>query len=368
MVVELRGSRWSKTHLRGVLLLPKLPTLELPRYVRRVVSRGREYFYFQRGRESAAPGPNIKLPNDPHSVEFWTAYRNALGGAVSTGTTFDDLIAAYETSPEFTKRSEATRRDYKRYLEAVSRAWGKLHVGSLRPKHVIQLRDQLTETPVAANHLLSVLKTLINWGIPREFSETNPCVHVPKLEVEEGGARPWPAWAYELIDKHAREDVRRAVFLGRYTGQREADVICMAPEHVEDGGIHVTQHKTGKELWVPLHTDLAREMETWEGSPFVLTSKGGPFKNADSFRSAWTRLMNETPAGRIRQEGFTFHGLRASSCEKLYEAGCSQEGISSITGMSPTMIRRYLRFSNQKRLAKAAMRRLEERTVREQSE
>jgi hypothetical protein len=33
---------------------------------------------------------------------------------------------------------------------------------------------------VAANHLLSVLKTLINWGIPREFSDANPCVYVPK--------------------------------------------------------------------------------------------------------------------------------------------------------------------------------------------
>jgi integrase len=212
-----------------------------------------------------------------------------------------------------------------------------------------------------------VLKTLINWGIPREFSETNPCVHVTKLEVDEGGARPWPAWAYELIQNHAPEQIRRAVLLGRYTGQREADVICMAPEHVDDGGIHVTQHKTNKVLWVPLHTDLKREMETWEGSPFVLTSKGKRDKNADSFRSAWTRLMDETPAGNIRQEGLTFHGLRASSCEKLWEAGCSQEGISSITGMSSAMIRRYLRFADQKRLAKAAMRRLE-RTAREQPE
>jgi integrase len=91
----------------------------------------------------------------------------------------------------------------------------------------------------------------------------------------------------------------------------------MAPEHVDDGGIHVTQHKTGKVLWLPLHAELKREMETWEGSPFVLTSKGKSYKTADSFRSAWTRLMDETPAGKIRQEGLTFHGLRASSCEAL---------------------------------------------------
>ena len=39
--------------------------------------------------------------------------------------------------------------------------------------------------------------------------------------------------------------------------------------------------------------------------------------------------------------------------------GCSDEEIGSITGMSPPMIRSYLRFANQKRLAKAVMRRLE---------
>jgi integrase len=286
------------------LILSKQPTLELPRYVQRVVNGGREYFYFQKGRSSKLPGPRMKLPGDPHSVEFWTAYRNLLGKEMPTGKTFNDLIRAYKLSPEFTRRSEATRRDYCRYLDIVSCAWGNLLVASLRPKHVIHLRDKWSNTPVTANHLLSVLKTLINWGIPREFSETNPCVYVPKLETNEDGARPWPAWAYELIEKHAREDVRRAVMLASYTGQRQADVLRMAPEQDEDGGINVVEQKTGKELWVPLHADLKAVLETWNGSPYVRTPKGAPY-TAERFRAAWTRLMNDTPAGRIRREGFT---------------------------------------------------------------
>ena len=177
---------------------------------------------------------------------------------------------------EFTRKAEATQRDYSRYLDTISKAWGKLHIGSVRPKHVIQLRDAWAETPVAANHLLSVLKTFINWGIPREFSETNPCIHVPKLEVEEDGARPWPAWAYKLIEEHAREDTQRAVLLARYTGQRQADVLRMAPSNIEDGGINVTQQKTGKELWVPLHPDLRDALEKWTARP----TSGRPRANA----------------------------------------------------------------------------------------
>lgn len=345
----------------------KQPVVGLPKYVQRIIIGGREYFYYQRGRGSASPGRRMKLPNGPHDTEFWATYKSYLGTELPSARSFDALIAAYKGSPEFTKRAATTQRDYSRYLDIVSTAWGELHVGSIRPKHIIRLRDAWAETPVAANHLLSVLKTLINWGIPREFSETNPCVYVPKLEVEEGGARPWPLWAYNLIEKHAREDMKRAVMLARHTGQRQADVLRMAPEHVDDDGINVTQQKTGKELWVPLHVELREAVKSWRGSPYVRTTKGESY-TPDRFRAAWTRLMNDTPAGKIRKEGYTFHGLRASSVEKLREAGCGDREIEAITGMSSTMITRYSRFADQKRLAKAALGRLERRTLREPSE
>jgi integrase len=158
--------------------------------------------------------------------------------------------------------------------------------------------------------------------------------------------------------------MRRAVLLARHTGQRQADVLRMRPEHIEDGGINVTQQKTGKELWVPLNDDLVSALSGWNSSPFVQTPKGEAY-TTDRFQAAWTRLMNSTPAGRIRKEGYTFHGLRASSVEKLRKAGCGDREIESITGMSSAMITRYSRFTDQKKLAKAAHRRLKERTASE---
>jgi integrase len=212
--------------------------------------------------------------------------------------------------------------------------------------------------------LVAVLRLLIAWGIPREFGDTNPCIHIPRLETNPEGARPWPAWAYKLIDECGREDLRRAVLLARYTGQRQADVLRMSPSDIEDGGINVTQQKTGKELWVPLHPDLRGALESWDSSPYVLNRKGEPY-TSDCFRTAWADFMSSTPAGRIRDEGFVFHGLRASSCEKLREAGCGDREIEAITGMSPEMVTRYSRFADQKKLARAAARRLEERTTSE---
>jgi integrase len=144
-------------------------------------------------------------------------------------------------------------------------------------------------------------------------------------------------------------------------GQRQADVIRMGKADLEDGGVNVVQQKTGKKLWIPLHRSLREEMRDWEVTPpwtFVRNAKGEAY-NTDRFRAAWTQLMMSMPAGRIRREGFTFHGLRASSVEKLREAGCRDREIESVTGMSHDMITRYSRFADQRRLAKAAIHRLE---------
>jgi len=335
--------------------------VELPPHVRRITAKGREYYYFQRRRGTTLEGPRIALPRDIHSIAFWQAYRAATGQDEPVGRTFNDLISAYETSPEFRSRSVATQRDYARYLKIIREAWGPLLVSGVRPKNALKLRDAWAEKPVAANMLLAVAKLIINWGIPREFSDTNPCAAVPKLHTEDGGARPWPAWAFDLIDDHADEGIRRAVWLARYTGQRQADVLRMSKAHLEDGGIKVTQQKTGKELWIPLHQDLKEQMRGWEVLPpwnLVQTAKGEPY-GTPRFRTAWSHLMATTPAGRIRTEGYTFHGLRASSVVALREVGCGDRDIESITGMSPHMVTRYSRFADQRKLAKAAIHRLE---------
>ena len=185
-------------------------------------------------------------------------------------------------------------------------------------------------------------------GDRARYSESNPCTHVRRLETNPEGARLWPSWAFKLIDETDREDIKRAVLLARYTGQRQADVLRMNHKDIEDGGILMTQQKTGKELWVPLHPEQLALCGNRKGEPYT----------PERFRGVWAHVMEYTPAGRIRKEGFVFHGLRASACEKLREAGCGDLEIEAITGMSPDMVTRYSRFADQKRLAKAAAEKL----------
>ena len=120
------------------------PILELPDYVQRVVSNGREYFYFRRGDQ------RIPLPRDPHSPEFYRAYREAMGSEIPETKRFKELIEAYKHSPEFARLAERTKEDYRRYLEIIKRAWGDLTVSGVRPKNVLTLRDAWSHAPVAA--------------------------------------------------------------------------------------------------------------------------------------------------------------------------------------------------------------------------
>jgi len=58
--------------------------------------------------------------------------------------------------------------------------------------------------------------------------------------------------------------------------------------------------------------------------------------------------------------GLTFHGLRYTAAANLAEVGCSLKEIASVTGhKSLGMIEKYSRDADQRRLAGAAIHRLE---------
>jgi len=58
-------------------------------------------------------------------------------------------------------------------------------------------------------------------------------------------------------------------------------------------------------------------------------------------------------------KGCTFHGLRATGCTRLADAGCSAHEIAAWSGhMTLKEVERYTKSANQKRLAVSAMARI----------
>jgi hypothetical protein len=232
-------------------------TVKLPRGVHRVVARGREYFYYQSGRGTPGAGARVALPTDPTAPEFWEAVREAQGrhGPVSI-TTVNALLDSYLASPQFEELSEGTRGQYRFRLKTVRSAWGPLPAADLRPHHVQQLMDTLGKTTKGkANNIRVALKAVSGWAIKRNLI-TIPWTDGIDPFKSKGGHKPWTDAQCAAAEAGLTGWLRRAYFLGRYTGQRGSDVVHIGLANIEDGLIHVIQRKTGVECWCPIEPQL----------------------------------------------------------------------------------------------------------------
>ncbi len=122
-------------------------------------------------------------------------------------------------------------------------------------------------------------------------------------------------------------------------------------------GIRVKQSKRDEELWIPEHSELKAELARGpQGHMSLLTTSEG--KSFDPvYFGAWF-------ADAIEDAGLpddcVLHGLKKSSAEALAEAGCSEREIMAVVGHRTTrMVSHYTKRADKKRLAKAAILKLE---------
>ena len=332
--------------------------IALPKDVHAVISKGKPYYYFAPRRGTAAAGERIRLPDDPQSPSFWAEYARLSGLPVELPTprsgTFDVLLKDYRASPEFAQKADRTKILNERHMRLIAQAWGPLQVRGLKPKHVLQLRNSLADRPRMADQVVSLLSAIIGWGVPRDYADANPCREIRKLSKSDGYA-PW-SWAdIEHARQHLPPHLWYPVALALYTGQRQSDVLAMTWNRIVSGGIELTQIKTGKRLWLPLHRDLRGILdEIPKRGPQILTnSRGQPW--GSGFQASWTKAMDRPDFASFRQRRLVFHGLRKSAVCFLLEAGASVPETAAITGQSMQMVAHYSLMVNQRKLAASAI-------------
>jgi integrase len=320
----------------------------MPKNVHTVVSRGREYFYFQVGRGTDRAGQRVRLPNDPQSPEFWQAIRQAQGivGPVPSDTV-NALADAYETAwPTLPRKlSDATKEQYRRSLRVVRAAWGDLRTDALRPSHVQALMDGFAGKPGKANNVLDALRAMCRWAMgPRELLSRDPTLGVAHFADGEGH-RPWTPEQLKIADEKLTGMLRRAFVLARYTGQRISDVVRLGFTDIDDGGFALRQKKTGVRPWCPIFPELEVEIATWEKrpGPFLLQDNGKPYTT----NQLW-KVFDKAREGHSELADAVWHGLRANAVIHLRQSGYSIAQISDMIGMSPPMVERYCRHADRK--------------------
>lgn len=318
---------------------------ELPPYIYRQ-SNG---LYFQR-----RGWPSQKIQSDFGTPEFWAEYALILRGKAKPPPkqTLAGLTDSYRRSQRFTKLARRSRIDYEKVLSLIDARMGNLDPAKMQRKDVIRFRDSNADAVRFANYCVQVLRILFEHGIDIGWLEKNTAKGVQLLKGATAPRQPWPS---DLIEKYRTTATGRALLVFELclgTGQRIGDVLKMKWGDIKDGGISLTQGKTGKALWIPVTPHLQTALNATERrSVFILTNQAatGPW----SYRGASDAVMKVRI--EIGARAYDIHALRHTAASELAVAGCSDELIMAVTGhTSGAMVRRYSEVARQRSRAEEA--------------
>jgi integrase len=326
---------------------------------------GRAFHYFRR-----RGSPRISLPGIPGSSEFMAAYQQALAAApVAIGASkrskpgsVSEAIAGYYTGQAFRSLSGGTPVKRRAILERFREQHGHLPLASLPKEFIVALLD--TMPPFAARNWLKAFRHFIRWCLDRKLVRDDPTFSIRLKVPKSDGFHTWSEDQISAFEAHHKIGTkpRLALALGIYTAQRRGDVVRIGRQHIRDGVLAIRQQKTGTTLAIPVHPDLAAIITaTPVGHLTLLTTRSGKSYDADDFSDQFRSWCD---AAGLPQ-ACTFHGLRKAACTRLADVGCTAHEIAAISGhRSLKEVERYTRAADQARLARAAMERTGNQSVK----
>jgi hypothetical protein len=341
--------------------------IELPSGVHAVRAGSKVYYYWHPHRGTELEGKRVALGTDPRDPVFWEKLKAAQGNASGDVEpwTFAALALAYRGpkggvgSAEWEGCRPNTKRVYNIYIDRIVEKWGHLPVANTTARHIYAFRELFADTPTTANQLVTMLRNLIAFGIPRGYIDRNPAAEVTPIRIADvEHARPWPEDAFKLLVDTAPEHIRRAAFLGRATGQRRIDLVQFGRKHRRADGLQIKIGKLrDKDHFIPLKASELAEIDSWSCSdtgPWILNADGMPM-SGDALGFALDRFVADTTelaGARLKP-----HGLRAMAvCDRRLD-GLSHQEISAQLCMSLPMVMRYSKHIDQERLAREANKR-----------
>lgn len=327
----------------------------------------REYLYAYRG------GP--RLTAKPGTAAFLREYEEACKNRKRPpeGTLFG-LIASYRASTEFTSRAESTQKEYRRYLKLIEEAFGEMEIEALEARGARGMfkewRDSMSDRPRTADAAWTMLARVLSVAKDRGRIAVNPCERGGRLYTAD---RKDALWTEELIGRflaHASPQLRLAMLMALWTGQRQGDLLRLTWEAYDGRAIRLRQKKTGARLVVPVGKPLrealdqerqARTDQAIATIQILLNSRNQAW-SSDGFRTSWGKACKAAGV-----KGVTFHDLRGSAVTRLAVAGCTVPEIAAISGHSLKDVEDILQahyLGRDVRLAESAIRKLERKTKR----
>jgi integrase len=278
------------------------------------------------------------------------------------GGTFAVVIRQFMESAKFQGLAPMTRTMYGHWLSIAQlpESLGIIPTEDMRPALVQAFLDGLADRPAAQKSAQTALRSLEKWALVRDLLP-RPITLGTEAPGSTGGHVPWTDEQVAFAEMNTQPHISRVITLAANTGQRGSDLVKMRWTDIEvleaRPGINVTQQKTGLKLWLPFTAALQEAITTWERRPgFILLKKDGMPWRRQQVSDQWLHERNTSPAlAPLKAAGLVMHGLRATAVVRLRRAGATIPQISDMVGLSPPMVTRYCRFSEQQENALAAV-------------
>jgi integrase len=309
-----------------------------------------------------------RLEGEPGTPDFMASYNAALEQRKTPPPgIFFTLISEYRASSEFLTKRPATRKDYARYLKLIEAEFGNLPLEALADSRIRgdfkAWRDKMAGTPRAADLAWSVLARVLSVAKDRGRIDLNPCERGGRLYAADRRDKLWTEEMVGAALEGFPTNLRWALVLALWTGQRQGDLLRLPWSAYRDGKIRLRQSKTGSRVSIPVAQTLRLELERIpKVSPVILTSSHRMPWTSDGFRSSWRKACAKAGIADV-----TNHDLRGSAVTRLAEAGCTVPEIASITGHSLDDVNALLDahyLSHTNALAESGIRKLERKEAR----
>ena len=198
---------------------------------------------------------------------------------------------------------------------------------------------------------------MLSWAYDRGKIDINHAIKPGRLYDSDRSDFIWLPEHVNAFCNVASDELKLALVLAIYTGQRQGDLIRMTWGQYDGDWINHRQSKGKKRVAVPVHRNLKKVLDNVSRrSTLILTTPTGLPWKSDWFRNRWREA---SVAAGIKD--LHFHDLRGTAVTMLAEAGCSNAEIAAITGHTmqsvETILVKYVSLTRD--LARSAMTKLE---------
>ena len=285
----------------------------------------------------------------PNSPAFMRSYLAAIEAPriARTAGTFQSISDAWEKSAAFARLAPRTKLDYWAAKAKIDAKWGAYPLDvmedpKIRPRF-LDWRDEMGKrSPRQADAVFGILRLILEWGRDRGLVGFNHAARPKKLYKPDRSDKLWLPEHLEAFRAVASPEMRLALELALWTGQRQSDLLKLGWSSYDGERITLRQGKCHRRVDMPVATSLRQILDSARRTALtILTAPNGkPWRTtpkATYFQHHWRAA---TLAAGL--DGLHFHDLRGTTCTLLAEAGCTPSEIAAMLGWKLTNVNQML--------------------------